>query len=257
MGNSTFAIFILTFIEYYLINTIEYTFFDKYYHSAKYLLRNKEFLNESSRDSSDEKKHSSLFDVTIFNSSQRIQFCNNRLVIAWYCWYNYTNLDTFISMKSLRLPILFLLVAIMFYFTFINGVRYHKFVEFERAAKNESREIIVKNTLKNAAGVYMDKRHDSLSKTVMITVAAFNEIGKSFYKVYFKNFICFAKHYNYDLVVYILHHDIPNLERELDSIRRLGVRVLTYPDELFWNTVATKKSPIIRGILLYCSVLPS
>ena len=144
---------------------------------------------------------------------------------------------------------------LLFYFTFANGMRYHKFAEYERAAKNETREVIVKNTLKNAAGVYMDKRNDSLSKTVMITVAAFNEVGNSFYKVYFKNFICFAKHYNYDMVVYILHHDIPNLEREMDSIRRLGVRVLTYPDELFWNIVATKKSLIIRGILLYCSIL--
>ena len=139
----------------------------------------------------------------------------------------------------------------MIYFTFANGVRYHKFAEYERAAKNESREVIVKNTLKNAAGVYMDKRNDSLSKTVMITVAAFSEAGNSFYKVYFKNFICFAKHYNYDMVVYILHHDIPNLEREMDSIRRLGVRVLTYPDELFWNIVATKKSHINKGLLTY------
>lgn len=150
-------------------------------------------------------------------------------------------------MRFLFLESYFLL---LFYFNYIvaNGARYQKFVEYERAAKNESRELIVKNTLIHAAGVYMDKRNDSLSKTVMITVAAFNEVGNSFYKVYFKNFICFAKHYNYDMVVYILHHDIPHLESEFDSIRRLGVRVLTYPDELFWNIVATKKSHINKGL---------
>ena len=128
------------------------------------------------------------------------------------------------------------------------SVRYQKYAELEQAAKNDSRSDYVKATLEKAAGVYLKKSDlGSLNKTVMITVAAFNEIGNSYYKVYFKNFICFVKHYNFDMVVYILHHDIPNLEAEIDQISRFGVRVLTYPDELFWHLVATKKTHINKG----------
>ena len=149
------------------------------------------------------------------------------------------------------------LIFLIIYFTILYGLRYQKFVEYERAAKNESREIFVKNTLQNAAGVYLNKRNNGLNKTVMITVAAFNEVGNSYYKVYFKNFMCFVKHYNYDMVVYILHHDIPHLDTEIDSIKKLGARVLTYPDELFWNIVATKKTHINKGIFFVMLLRPS
>ena len=67
MGNSTFT------------NRV-YNFFGEYYHNAKYLLLNKDFFYESNNNSREEAKHSSLFNVTIFYSPQRIRFCNHRLI---------------------------------------------------------------------------------------------------------------------------------------------------------------------------------
>lgn len=134
--------------------------------------------------------------------------------------------------------------------------RYQKFAEYERASFNATRLKIVNATLAEAAGVYLNKSYDrSLQKTVIITVAAFNQATNGYYKVYFKNFLCFIKHYQLDLIVYILHHEIANLEVEMQTLSHMGVRVLTYPDNLFWNLLATKKSHINRGLNICSDIM--
>ena len=119
-------------------------------------------------------------------------------------------------------------------------------------AKNVTREEHVKRTLAAAAGVYNNKARGlaaGLSKTVFMTVIAFHSNQKSIghYKIYFRNFVCFAKHYDIDLIAYILQHNLPDVEAEITSMEQLGLRVLTYPDELFWNIVLQKKSKVMEG----------
>lgn len=95
-------------------------------------------------------------------------------------------------------------------------------------------------------GVYKDKDKGKalgLEKTVFITVIAYMN-GLLHYKVYFENFVCFAKHYNYDIIVVITHHQIPDLQLEIDSLTNLGVRVLTYSDVTFWTLMGSKKNMV-------------
>lgn len=132
----------------------------------------------------------------------------------------------------------------------IHAERYPKFSEYAKASKNASREKEVDSALSQAAGVYRNKTNAALEKTVIITVAAFGKTSNKYYKFYFKNFMCFMKHFKLDLIVYILHHDITNLEAEVKEISKLGGRALTYPDELFWKLVSTKKSHINKGKML-------
>ena len=119
-------------------------------------------------------------------------------------------------------------------------------------AKNVTREEHVKRTLAAASGVYNNKARGlaaGLAKTVFMTVIAFHSNQKSIghYKIYFRNFVCFAKHYDIDLIAYILQHNLPDVEAEITSMEQLGLRVLTYPDELFWNIVLQKKSKVMEG----------
>lgn len=120
--------------------------------------------------------------------------------------------------------------------------------EMIKQSTNKTREALVKKTLEAAAGVYVDKEYGKkmgLAKTVFTTVIAFNSDGIFHYKIYFQNLICFTRHYGIDVVVYILHHHLQDVEAEIQSLTTLGVRVLTYPDELFWRLLATKKSNLI------------
>jgi hypothetical protein len=117
--------------------------------------------------------------------------------------------------------------------------------------RNISRDQHVLHTLQSAAGVYIDKERGitaGLQKTVFMTIISYNaKAGLYHYKIYFRNFLCFAQHFGIDLIVYILHHTLPDVEEEVQSLQKLGVRVLTYPDERFWKLVLQKKSKIMAG----------
>lgn len=116
---------------------------------------------------------------------------------------------------------------------------------------NSTRSIHIRETLAQAAGVYKDKEKGKkmgLERTVFTTVIAFNTAGIFHYKVYFQNFLCFARHYDFDVVAYVLHHHFEDVDAELSAISRMGVRALSYPDELFWRILAAKQSPIIPGL---------
>lgn len=115
---------------------------------------------------------------------------------------------------------------------------------------NSTRSTVVNQTLHQAAGVYKDKqkgRKMRLERTVFTTVISFNLKEIFHYKVFFQNFVCFARHYDFDVVVYVLHHHLEDVDAELNAISQMGVRALSYPDELFWRILATKRSPIIPG----------
>ena len=118
-----------------------------------------------------------------------------------------------------------------------------------KEAKNATRDVWVQETLKRAAGVYKDKARGKelgIEKTVFISVIAY-PVGAHHYKVYFRNFLCFIHHYRYDLVVYVVHQGDVDPDVEIQSLRKLGVSPLTYPDELFWKVVSNKMQPIHQG----------
>jgi hypothetical protein len=82
--------------------------------------------------------------------------------------------------------------------------------------RNISRDRHVLHTLQSAAGVYINKERGvaaGLQKTVFMTIISYNaKAGLHHYKIYFRNFLCFAQHYGIDLIVYILHHNLPDVE---------------------------------------------
>ena len=115
---------------------------------------------------------------------------------------------------------------------------------------NSSRCAHVSEVLAQAAGVYSDKRKGEamgLSKTIFMSMAAFNQKNIAHYKVYFRNFLCFIHHYDIDMVLYVLHHDKQQLAEETTQIQNMGVRVLSFPEELFWQVLSTKKSVLKVG----------
>ena len=118
-------------------------------------------------------------------------------------------------------------------------------------ARNDSRMAQVRETLSQAAGVYKNKakgKRMGLEKTVFIAVIAY-PTGAHFYKVYFRNFLCYIHHFGIDLVVYVLHHGLVSPYEEMRSLEELGVRTLPYPDELFWKLVSNKQLPLFKGAL--------
>lgn len=130
---------------------------------------------------------------------------------------------------------------------YIDMKRIHRLLE---SSRNDTRMKIVNDTLKAAAGLYNDKekgRKAGLDKTVFTILLAYDTSGIFYYKVFFQNFLCFTKHYDIDLVVYIVHHHLADIEGEIEMLTSLGVKVLTYPDEKFWSLIATKKTTISRN----------
>lgn len=127
---------------------------------------------------------------------------------------------------------------------------YPEFSNRSAASHDSSRSGLVLSTIAGAAGVYVNKTLGSqlqLDSTVVVTVLAFNSDVRNnkHYKLYFHNFLCFTQHHGIDLIVYVAHHNLA--ESEIDDIKSLGVRVLTYPDELFWSTLSQKTNALARG----------
>jgi hypothetical protein len=136
---------------------------------------------------------------------------------------------------------------------------------YSRAA-NATRNAHVKRTLAAAAGVYNDKARGKslgLSTTVFLSVVAYQDTRSNkdigHYKHYLLNFACFARHHGLDLVVYIFHHTLVNVEAEVRALERFGVRALTYPDQLFWSVVLLKPNKVLAGKSLaqYLGDVPS
>ena len=130
--------------------------------------------------------------------------------------------------------------------------RYH-YPEFKfraNQAHDEQRAAVVENTLKEAAGVYRNKTYGhsmGLDKTVFVSVVAFNEDAIAHYKLYFHNLLCYTQHYNIDIIVYMLHHNLANFDLEKKQLTDMGIKVLPYPDELFWTLLATKRTVVYSG----------
>jgi hypothetical protein len=124
----------------------------------------------------------------------------------------------------------------------------HYYPEYKlraKAAHDLARTHVVGETLASAAGVYNNKTRSAelgIMRTVMITVIQYSE--KSYYKLYFYNLLCFARHHDIDLVVYVVHHGLKDWEGEVKSYAAMGVKVLPYPDELFWSLLYSKETEI-------------
>lgn len=101
----------------------------------------------------------------------------------------------------------------------------------------------VRQTLSEAAGVYKEKskgKGNGLERTVLTTVISHPK-ASHWYRVYFRNFLCYAEHYGYDVVVYVMRNNDHQTEEEFRShiaeIASLGVKAVPYPEELFWRLV--------------------
>ena len=101
----------------------------------------------------------------------------------------------------------------------------------------------VRQTLSGAAGVYKDKskaKEHGLERTILTTVISHPK-ASHWYRVYFRNFLCYAEHYKYDVVVYVMRNNDHQTEKEfkdhISEIASLGVKALPYPEELFWRLV--------------------
>lgn len=127
---------------------------------------------------------------------------------------------------------LFQLFAVFVISSFVKEVKDRYFNNFT-ARSNEASKIF-----KKASGVYKNSTMSTelnLAQTIFSTVISFNRQGNFHYKVYFLNFLCFIKHHNLKLIVYILHHYSENVEQELKYFSNLSdnLSVITFPGELY------------------------
>jgi len=131
-------------------------------------------------------------------------------------------------------------------------------------ASSVGREQLVSDTLKAAAGVYKDKEKAKtlgLETTVLTTVISYPK-NRAHFKHYFRNFLCFAHTYAYDLVVYVTRNKNTTYVQHLahvEEIGKLGVRALPFPEELFWLFVYGKSKHIhvSRSHVKYAGDLPT
>jgi hypothetical protein len=129
-----------------------------------------------------------------------------------------------------------------------------KFWDWAQRAKKRSvgREELVQSNLRDAAGVYKDKKigeHLGLEKTVLITVLSYPRKRHHFLH-YFRNFLCYAKTYNFDLVVYVTRDRADDYKTHLDHLKQLsnlGVRALPYPEELHYLMIYGKAEHFQTG----------
>ena len=109
-----------------------------------------------------------------------------------------------------------------------------------------------KKVLAEGAGVYLDKNRGKelkLEKTVLTTVISHPK-ASHWYRIYFRNFLCFAEHYGYDLVVYVMRNQEQSeseFAEHVAEIGHLGVKALPYPEELFWRFVYGRVNPLRVG----------
>lgn len=122
---------------------------------------------------------------------------------------------------------------------------YPEWLAKAHAAKSPQRTNLVRLTLNAAAGVYNNKTRAEelgIAKTVFVTVIQYSE--KSYYKLYLYNLLCFSRHYDIDIVVYVVQHHLASWETEMAAYMDAGIKVLPYPDELFWSLLYSKKTEI-------------
>ena len=135
------------------------------------------------------------------------------------------------------------------YFSVENDRHYYPEFMFraKAASHDEARRGELKNTLASAAGVYSNKSHAEefgIQSTVFITVLEFSE--KAYYKLYLYNLLCFAKHHGIEVVIYVLNHNMSlrDWKQEKSAYDTLGIRLVSYPDELFWTLLYSKSNEI-------------
>lgn len=110
----------------------------------------------------------------------------------------------------------------------------------------------VQKTLSLVSGIYADKSHSyplGLQKAVMVNVIAFSgtEGYNSRYIKLLLNWFCFATHYGYQPVTYLLPTGDKNFSASVKELRKLGIHshFVTYPEELFWKLCLNKTTPLL------------
>jgi len=118
---------------------------------------------------------------------------------------------------------------------------------------NPSRLKQVQKTFNSVSGVYANKSRAyplGLQKAVMINVIAFSsdtEDSNSRHIKLLLNWYCFARHYGYQPVTYLLPTKDKNFSTSVKELRKLGIRshFVNYPVELFWKLCLNKTTPLL------------
>lgn len=125
------------------------------------------------------------------------------------------------------------------------------FDERAHQSTDPHRTRLTKSILRKAAGVYREPRYNwrslHLDRTALITLVAANTPLNAHYSIFLQNFLCFAEHHHLKPLVYLMQHNNSNARNEAEHIRARGGYAHTYPDSLFWKTVATKWTPLRPG----------
>ena len=137
----------------------------------------------------------------------------------------------------------------------------------QHAAQKEqesNRSFHLQQSLQHLKGVYHDKTTQShmieklnLQRTVMVLVMQAPK-GSPQYNIYFRNFICFAKQYQYDVLVYILR---PHKKPYAEFLESLGENML-YSSVLFvslysWEDQHNRPNIIVCSPLFFDHILIS
>ena len=132
---------------------------------------------------------------------------------------------------------------------------YPEFKFRAKAAHNSSRYDHIQQTLVSSAGVYKDKSRGEalgISNTVFMTVISYGK--HRHYKLFLNNMLCYAQHYGIDPVVYIVHSHLQDPEKEIQEYNDIGIKAVSYPDELFWTLLYSKRTEIRKGPGKYCII---
>jgi hypothetical protein len=132
--------------------------------------------------------------------------------------------------------------------------RIDQWKQFAKVSHDNSRNESVRGILSKISGIYKDKnkvKNTRLEKTVLINVieTTDNENNNDKYKHYLKNLLCYAKHYDYETVVYIIEPNVTRYEMESNELTSFNndIHTLPYPYELFWQLISAKNNTMNVG----------
>ena len=110
----------------------------------------------------------------------------------------------------------------------------------------------VQKTLSLVSGIYVDKSRAyplGLQKTVMVNLIAFSgaEDWNHYYIKLLLNWFCYASHYGYQPVTYLLPTGDKNFSASAKELQKLGIysHFVPYPEELFWKLCLNKTTPLL------------
>lgn len=93
-----------------------------------------------------------------------------------------------------------------------------------------------------------NKSSQQPEKIVLMTVISYDDEEESLhYKVYLKNFICFLRHYDMQLVAALVNSTSIDYSKEKKDLESHGIIVVDYPTNLYWQILTSKTTMNKKG----------